>query len=304
MATKKILGKTTGATKKTAAARKSKAAISQAKDASDPGQRLIVHGTVFYRDTSPAIGLTVTAFDKDIGGEDLLGQATIDATGGYRITYSAAEFRRSPNESGGADIFVRIHGANDVLLFQSKTVRNAPANLLLDVKLPGETFVVRGQVRLADGTPLAGALVRAYDKDLRRKETLGKSKPVTTDKEGRYEITYTAEQFTRAEKRRADLLVEARRNGEAGWTAEPIRFNAQPVESIDITLDGVYRGPSEFSRLIDEITPLLDGLTMAQLTENAKFQDITFLSNEVGVDRPLIALLAVSARGRGRSSAS
>ncbi len=157
------------------------------------------------------------------------------------------------------------------------------------------SFVVRGQVRLADGTPLAGALVRAHDKDLRHKEPLGKPEPVTADTEGRFELTYTAEQFSRVEKGNADLLVEARRNKETDWIAAPIRFNAQPVEIVDITLDGVYRGPSEFRRLVDEITPLLDGLTMAQLTENSDFQDITFLSNETGVDRQLVAWLAVSA---------
>jgi len=47
---------------------------------------------------------------------------------------------------------------------------------------------------------------------------------VTTDKEGRYEITYTAERFARADKRSADLMVEARQNEDAGWIAAPIRF--------------------------------------------------------------------------------
>jgi hypothetical protein len=158
-----------------------------------------------------------------------------------------------------------------------------------------DKFIVRGQILLSNGSPCAGAFVRAYDKDLRSKEPLGKSETVTTDKKGQYEITYTAEQFARVEKRSADLLVEARKNAGAVWIAAPIHFNAQPIEVVDITLDGVYRGPSEFRRLVDEIAPLLDGLTLAQLTENSEFQDITFLSNETGVDRQLIALLAVSA---------
>ncbi|SRR6266702_6235033 len=67
------------------------------------------------------------------------------------------------------------------------------------------TFVVKGQVRHADGSPLVGALVRAFDKDLRTAEPLGE--PATTDQAGRYEITYTAEQFSRAEKGSADLYV-------------------------------------------------------------------------------------------------
>ena len=96
-----------------------------------------------------------------------------------------------------------------------------------DSSNPVQRLVVRGQVRLADGTPLAGALVRAYDKDLRSKEQLGKSEPVITDTKGRYEIPYAAEQFSRAEKRGADLLVEARQNEEAGWIVAPTEGRAQ-----------------------------------------------------------------------------
>jgi peptidoglycan hydrolase-like protein with peptidoglycan-binding domain len=65
-------------------------------------------------------------------------------------------------------------------------------------------MVVRGQVRQPDGSPFASALVRAFDMDLRSEELLGE---VTTDEAGRYEITYTAEQFRRAEKDSADLYV-------------------------------------------------------------------------------------------------
>jgi len=280
---------------KSVIARRSRATMLPSRVLSDSPRHLIVRGTVSHPDKSPAVGLTVVAFDKDVQGEDRLGHATTDAKGGYHITYSVAQFRRSSSERGGADVFVRIQDANDELLFQSKTVRSAPADLLLDVSLPAAQFAVRGQVRLADGNPVAGALVRVYDKDLRSKELLGRSKQVTTDKEGRYEITYTAEQFARAEKRSADLLVEARPNHEKDWTAAPIRFNAEPVEIVDVTLGVAHRGPSEFRRLVDEITPLLDGLRMSQLTENSEFQDITFLSNEAGIDGQLVARLAVSA---------
>src|SRR2546421_4052426 len=49
-------------------------------------------------------------------------------------------------------------------------------------------FVVKGQIRLADGSPLVGAIVRAFDKDLRSEERLNET---TTAKDGHYEITYT-----------------------------------------------------------------------------------------------------------------
>jgi peptidoglycan hydrolase-like protein with peptidoglycan-binding domain len=63
-------------------------------------------------------------------------------------------------------------------------------------------MVVRGQVLQPDGSPFSSALVRAFDKDLRSEELLGE---VTTDEAGRYEITYSAEQFRRPEKDSAAL---------------------------------------------------------------------------------------------------
>jgi peptidoglycan hydrolase-like protein with peptidoglycan-binding domain len=63
-------------------------------------------------------------------------------------------------------------------------------------------FVVRGQIRQADGRPLADATVRAIDKNLRSEEPLGETR---TDEAGRYEIAYTAEQFGRAEKGSTDV---------------------------------------------------------------------------------------------------
>jgi hypothetical protein len=66
------------------------------------------------------------------------------------------------------------------------------------------SFVVRGHVRKADGSPLIEAIVRAFDKDLRHEERLGES---VTDGSGHYEIAYTDAQFRRAEKQNADLVV-------------------------------------------------------------------------------------------------
>src|SRR5687767_10721122 len=64
-----------------------------------------VSGTVTYTDKTPAAGVTVIAFDQDIGGEDRLRDAVTDEKGLYRIEYTDAQFRRSKNESRGADIF-------------------------------------------------------------------------------------------------------------------------------------------------------------------------------------------------------
>lgn len=86
------------------------------------------------------------------------------------------------------------------------------------------SFVVRGHVRKADGSPLIRAIVRAFDKDLRHEERLGEE---VTDGSGRFEIAYTAEQFRRAEKKRADLIVRVFDQEDQELIASDILFNAQ-----------------------------------------------------------------------------
>jgi hypothetical protein len=143
-----------------------------------------------------------------------------------------------------------------------------------------ESFVVKGRVVYADGKALADGLVRAFDKDLRSEELLGET---TTDEEGRYAIHYNAEQFSRAEQGSADLIVRAYNPEGRELAGSQIVFNAQPEETIDLVVGGeVYRGPSEYDQLVKQLTPLLQGLTFAELTEDEEHQDVTFLSGETG----------------------
>jgi hypothetical protein len=151
-------------------------------------------------------------------------------------------------------------------------------------------FIVRGQVRYADGTPAPGQPVRAFDKDLRTEEPLGD--PATTAKDGRYEIRYTAQQFRRAEKGNADLIVRVADGTTTPPPESPIRFNAQPEETIDLTLPIGTRGPSEYERYLRELEPVLEGVPLTNLQDN----DIDFLAGDTGIERQHISWLAESAR--------
>jgi hypothetical protein len=150
--------------------------------------------------------------------------------------------------------------------------------------------VVRGQVRQADGSLLIGGTVRAFDKDLRSEEMLGKAQ---TDRDGRYEIKYTAGQFRRAEKQSADLIVRVLSRDGLPLAASPIIFNARPEETVDLVIGGEeYRGPSEYELHLAELTPVLQGVELADLTE----EDVAFLSGETGIDPEHIAFLVLGAR--------
>lgn len=71
----------------------------------------------------------------------------------------------------------------------------------------GETYLVFGTVTNADGTPVAGLMVMAYDKDESREDRLGKA---TTDTTGAYRISYSKASFRKTPKERggADVIVQ------------------------------------------------------------------------------------------------
>jgi hypothetical protein len=183
----------------------------------------------------------------------------------------------------------------------------------------GTGKVVRGQVRQPGGSPVSSVRVTVFDKDLLVEQRLGET---ITDVEGRYEVRYTAEQFSRAEKGAADLtfrLFDPRgraltkisgldgtgnrlptlrsKNGNEQPTVVPILFNAAAEATVDlIVADEMVAELSEYESLSEELTPLLAGLSPAHLREDEERQDITFLAGETGQDRQRIFWFAESAK--------
>src|SRR5205814_605325 len=117
--------------------------------------------------------------------------------------------------------------------------------------------------------------VQAYDRDLRSEQLMGEQR---TDKAGHYEIRYSAGQFARDEKGSADLRVSVSHSAGLEMASSPIYFNVEPVATIDLVIGGAaVLGPSEYELLLAAITPVLQGLSPAQLTEDEKNQDVSFL---------------------------
>jgi hypothetical protein len=275
------------------------------KKKSDKSVKFVVRGRVVHPDGSPASGVTVAAFDKDVAGENPLGEAAANAKGLYRIAYRGSQFRLSANERRGADVLVRVYDDQKKLLSQSKTIRNAPNDLELNVQLPTALLTVSGLVRTPRGTPAAGVIVVAFDRDLRREEELGEAR---TEKNGRYSIPYTAEQLSRAEKGSGDLVVrvfpaEGRRR-RAPLLESQILFNASPDAEIDLQLPADVT-ESEFERHLAAIAPLLAGqapsgrdLPLAAFT----VQDIDFTAADTGIDRQHVAWLCKAFEHAARAS--
>ena len=160
-----------------------------------------------------------------------------------------------------------------------------------------DTFSVHGTVHRPAGEVAAGLTVRAFDRDLRSQELLGEA---ATDEEGQYEIAYTREQFRRAEKERADLVlrvynaVGTELEVETG-RGEATIFNAQPDEEVNLQIQTSASGlihPSEYEQEVQALTPTLDGVPLADLTK----EDVLFLHHEAEVERDHIRFIAQDAR--------
>ena len=66
-------------------------------------QTLIVRGQVRWSDGKPFTAATIQALDRDLRGEQALGQTKTDVDGIYQIPYTAAQFSRA--EKASADCF-------------------------------------------------------------------------------------------------------------------------------------------------------------------------------------------------------
>src|SRR6266508_370786 len=110
---------------------------------------------------------------------------------------------------------------------------------------------IRGLVRAADGRPLAGLTVRAFDRDMRAEQELGSpQQPGQTD-----------------------------------------------AEVVLIVRDARLRGPAEYDRYRTELSPLVEQLSLAELSE----EDIAFLAGEADIPAAHLASLG-DAEGLARTT--
>lgn len=142
-------------------------------------------------------------------------------------------------------------------------------------------FIVFGKVTEANGEPLSGLLVRAFDRDLRSKELLGEA---TTKTDGSYQIEYSSDDFKKAEKNHADLTIKVFNEVDTPLQAtserKEIIFNAKQEEEINLIVQETEPvRASEFERLVAMLNPLLDGATFASLT--VKEIDFLVLESEI-----------------------
>lgn len=157
-------------------------------------------------------GLRVEAWDKDLIIDDLLGSAETDAGGRFELQFNKAYFQeiffdRKP------DLYFKVFQNDELLKSTENTVLwniaagETEIEIMVEIPAPSQIFKVQGTILEPDGTPVAGATVKAFDKNIPTEilpiETLlGKA---ATNQAGRYEITYRAEEFLQSGKKSPTL---------------------------------------------------------------------------------------------------
>lgn len=272
-----------------------------------------INGRIIDQTEQGVEGLRIEAWDKDLFFDDSVGNAETDAEGFFEIPrfdekYFKELIARRPDlyfklfigeESIPAQEFELtvtpphgkpITGRGDSV-FWKLAAGETKVLIRLAQPVASQVFKVNGTVLHPDGTPVAGATVKAFDKNIRAETLLGE---VTTDKAGRYEITYHAETFLQSGKKRPDLIVRAfdQAGEEIACTAQPI-YNAGQVEEVTLVVGNVeYKGPSEYEQLLGTLSPLLKDLELSELTDD----DIDFLASKTGIASEQIVYLVLASR--------
>lgn len=90
-------------------------------------------GTIKLKNEQVAKHFFVQAFDKDLRSEQLVGEAMVDKTGAYSMTYSSTAIIRS--ERGMADLFIKVFDPKNKLVGTSDTLFNAPLKAIIDYQI-------------------------------------------------------------------------------------------------------------------------------------------------------------------------
>ena len=153
-------------------------------------------------------------------------------------------------------------------------------------RLPG-VFRISGHVTHRDTEQgLAGLRVEAVDENMK----LGSAH---TDDQGRYAITFTADQLSKAEKGGLDIVVKVFDQKGTRLGESALFRNAPTNVTIDLAVaPKIEPQQSEYEKLLAKITPLLQNVQVADLKEN----DVRSLAKETGFEKQRIQLLVISAR--------
>ena len=223
------------------------------------------------------------------------------ADGRFKFSFSESALARLFLSRRPPKLYFKIYKEEEVIHSTEDTLLWDPIKDLTDARIevefapPSEKmFTVSGIAQLADGTPLEGVKVVAYDKDIRREsekeeQELGSS---ITDKDGRYKIEFSNNKFqltpimSRLTKDEPDLIVKVfKDDDQTPLVVSDLKISAARSETIRLTIPKkVYRGVSSYEQLNSRVEAFLGGKPLTDLKEDDKRQDINILAKKINSD--------------------
>src|SRR5215203_4325078 len=152
-------------------------------------------------------------------------------------------------------------------------------------EIGAQRFVVRGQVKKANGEPMPSVTVRLLRKGLRKDQPLGQTKVAAS---GEYSIEYQPTETP------ISILVQALEGTNRVVASSGVICKARPVEIVNLSPDGVSSIPSEFKQLQERVAPILrrEQIRIETLT----VPEVQFLACAHQLDEEQLSYLVVSSR--------
>ncbi len=158
--------------------------------------------------------------------------------------------------------------------------------------------IIFGKITSGHKRPLQDLEIEIYDVDMRHWYPLANT---LTDQDGKYSLEWTRDQLQGREYKTADIAVRVFTVERGSLLYETpmkdVRFNASQREEINITLKKpLPKEEIEFDLLVRKVRLLAGSVSIADLKEDDKHQDISFLVNELDVPLERIEYLVVAHR--------
>ncbi len=258
------------------------------------------NGRVIDRKSQSGIaGLRVEAWDKDLIFDDFVCSALTDKNGDFLISFDESHFReiffdREP------DLFFKIF-RQDELIAQTRdsilwNLSDSIKSIVIEIDVNPKDAdpdakqlknTVQGYITGLEGRPLAAAGITIWRQLMRSRSLLADG---LTSYEGHYCLSYYRPAEAEGKLR---IVVEARSKD----LPEPLFsqvVEAQQDQQIDLHKEPIDQ--SEFTKLVQNINKLTNGLELYELVENDVHQDISYLAGELSQPPEKIMTVALASR--------
>jgi len=252
----------------------------------------LVKGSITDPNGRPVKGALVKASDQDPRNEDPLGQTKTNTKGQYRINYTDKDFRKTDDETDGADIIIRVYAPDGKLIAESERYDNAPKKITIDVQIKDSSSprVVKGKIYYDNRQPAANIELKIFRQDFGKEQAVA---TIKTDEKGNYEWGSESEDIT------SGFVIKIKDAKGVYFALNRPQFLSKDKPDLEINLvvptDKVEADFGvEYKKLNSDIAPLLNGVSLADTLENDDRQDLSLLHQRTGWDARILALGAMA----------